>query len=349
MVAAMESGLTLAQLGWRHYFQQQLSLADYQHCLPARVMGQERSLLRLETESGNTAIPILPSMPTIAVGDWLLLDNEGNFVRPLERFSLFTRKAAGSRANRQLIAANIDTLFIVSSMNLDFNLNRLERYLAMAHEAEVEPVVVLTRLDLCRDAEIFVTEVRGLGEQLQIVPINSCDAASVRQLEPWCQAGQTIAFLGSSGVGKSTLVNTLMGNHQQLTQAIREDDDKGRHTTTSRCLFQMPSGAMLLDTPGMRELQLVDVERGIEETFTEIAELAASCKFSDCQHQQEPGCAVREAITRDELDERRLTSYLKLKREQAFNTATLAEKRASDRAFGKHVRSVIRSKNQSDF
>ncbi len=337
---------TLPQLGWNHLLQQQLSLEEYESCTPARVVGQERSLLHLAIESGNLNLPILPSMPAITVGDWLLLDREQHFLRLLERSSLFSRKAAGTRVQRQLIAANIDTLFVVSSLNQDFNLNRIERYLALANESDVEPVIVLTKLDTCEAPEEYIDRAHELGDMLEVVAVNSLDHASVEQLLPWCQSGKTVAFLGSSGVGKSTLINTLLGHGVQRTQSIREDDAKGRHTTTGRSLHMLPSGALLLDTPGMRELQLAECEHGIDETFAEITELAQQCKFSDCQHQGEPGCAVRAAINAGEIDERRLESYLKLMREQAFNSATLAERRAQDREFGRYVRSVMKSKNK---
>ncbi len=342
----MATQYSLSQLGWHHFFQQQLSLEEYETCTPARVVGQERSLLHLLTVNGKQELPLTPAMPEVTVGDWLLLDGEHRFHRRLERCSLFSRKAAGTRVNRQLIAANIDTVFVVSSMNQDFNLNRFERYLTLANEADVEAVIVLTRLDGCDHPEDYRLLSQSLGESLQVVAVNSLDRQSVNQLLPWCRMGKTIAFLGSSGVGKSTLINTLFGYDMQRTQSIREDDDKGRHTTTGRSLHLLPSGALLLDTPGMRELQIAECEHGIEETFSEITVLAQQCKFSDCHHQGEPGCAVRMAIEAGKLDERRLESYHKLIREQAFNTASLAARRAQDREFGRYVRSVLKSKKK---
>ena len=283
----------------------------------------------------------------MTVGDWLLLDSAGRYQKLLERFSEFRRKSAGSKVDSQLIAANIDTVFVVCSLNQDFNLSRIERYLALAHEAGVEPVVVLTKADCCNDPQSYIDQVQKLDTMLAVEAVNGLDADSVEVLQPWCRSGQTVAVLGSSGVGKSTLVNTLSGDSQQLTGGIREDDSKGRHTTTSRSLRILPSGAVLLDTPGMRELQLTACEQGVEATFADINELAAQCRFSDCNHQGEPGCVVIAAINDGNLEERRLKSYQKLMREQAHNAASLAEKRASSREFGRYIHSVQKaSRNQ---
>lgn len=342
----MTNHFSLSQLGWKHFFQQQLTLEEWESCTVARAFGLERSLINLLMEEGKQSLPITPHMPAIAVGDWLLLDKEGRYHRLLERASLFSRKAAGTKVATQLIAANIDTVFVVSSMNLDFNLNRIERYLALAHEAGVTPVIVLSKLDCCDHPEDYLSQVQALDGQLDVVMVNGLDAESVAQLKSWCATGETVALLGSSGVGKSTIVNTLLGVDVQRTHSIREDDEKGRHTTTARSMHFLPAGGILLDTPGMRELQLAACEHGVEETFAEITELAKACKFSDCEHNSEPGCAVRKAIESGQLDERRLASYQKLMREQAFNAATIAEKRAKDREFGRHVRSVMDSKRK---
>jgi ribosome biogenesis GTPase / thiamine phosphate phosphatase len=334
------SNFKLGALGWGPHFLQQLSLDEYEHCRPGRVMQQHKSQLQVATEDGLLDLPLLPTMPPTVVGDWLLLDQDGTYLRLLERFSLFSRKAAGAKVQKQLIAANVDTAFVVSSINQDFNLSRIERYLTLVHEAGVEPVVVLTKADLSDEIEEHIATVRSLDPMLMVEAVNALDHESVAKLIDWCGAGKTVLFLGSSGVGKSTLVNTLIGNAIQSTSSIREDDSKGRHTTTGRSLHALPWGGLLLDTPGMRELQLADVEDGIERTFADISALAQSCRFTDCSHVSEPGCAILAALECGELDQRRLDNYRKLVREQAINSATLAEKRSQDKALGKFYRSV---------
>ncbi len=340
----MENTYTLYQLGWQPFFQQQLSLEEWETAIIGRLIVQDRSVIKLLTNEGTLLLPVTHLMPVMTAGDWVLLDSEHRFARLLERISLFSRKAAGTKVATQLIASNIDTVFVVSSMNLDFNLNRIERYLTMANEAGVEVVIVLTKEDVCEEPESYIAQAQSLGSMLNIVSVNALDAQSVAQLDEWCVSGKTVALMGSSGVGKSTLVNTMSGHKAQETRSIRKDDDKGRHTTTSRTLHLLPAGGILLDTPGMREIQIVDCEHGIEETFSEIVELASQCKFSDCTHENEPGCAVTKAIEDGILNPRRLSSFHKLMRERAFNQATLAEKRERDREFGRHVRSVMKAK-----
>lgn len=342
----MTEQYTLTELGWKAYFQQQLTLDECEASLPARVFALDRSIIHLQATSEKIDSPLLPSMKGITVGDWVLLDEQKLYSRTLERTTLFSRKSAGKKVDTQLIAANLDTVFIVSAMNMDFNLNRIERYLVLANEAGVQPVLVLTRLDSCTEPDTYRAQAQGLDSSIEVVLVNSLYAESVSQLNAWCSTGQTVALLGSSGVGKSTIVNTLLGKNVQDTHSIREDDSKGRHTTTGRSIHLLTEGGLLLDTPGMRELQLLSSEHGVDETFSEITKFAAQCKFSDCQHEYEPGCAVIKAIEEGRLEERRLASYKKLIREQAFNAATLAEKRAKDRQFGRHVRSVMHSKKQ---
>jgi len=335
--------LKLAQLGWRPFFQHQIALEhwDYPVC---RVVAQHRNRLELLSEAGAEDLALDPGMPAITVGDWLLLTPEGQFLRLLERQSLFHRKAPGRKAEEQLIAANVDCLFIVTSLNEDFSLNRIERYLSLANEAGAKPVVVLSKSDLCEDLGVFQREVQKLDPLLVVETINCLDASEIQKLLPWCGTGRTVALMGSSGVGKSTLVNTLLGDMVQVTGSIREKDGTGRHVTTGRSLHQIKEGGLLLDTPGLRELQLTDCDKGVNSTFAEITALAAQCRFTDCRHGNEPGCAVQASILRGELDARRLFSYQKLMREQAFNSVTLAEKRARDKRFGKMIKSVLSEK-----
>lgn len=331
---------SLSQLGWLPFFQQQLTLEEWDSSIPARVVAQHRSHIELISERDKHKLVLTMGMPSFSTGDWVLLDSQGDFQRLLERQSLFSRKASGTKVASQLLAANIDTAFVTCSLNDNFNLNRIERYLALAKKAGTEVVVVLTKSDLCEDPDNWVRQVQALDPLLMVKAVNGLDSKTVKALEPWCLTGKTIALLGSSGVGKSTLVNALLGQSAQQTSGIREADSKGRHTTTARSMYFMPTGGILLDTPGMRELQIADCEQGLKETFSDIGELESQCRYSDCQHQDEPGCAVQSAIQAGELDERRLKNYSKLMREQRLNSASLAEKRSRERSLSRHIRSV---------
>ena len=337
----MTTVYSLSQMGWSPFFQQQLSLDECTQYIPARVITQHRSHIELYTEQGKQDLAMTPKMPALTVGDWILLEGDGRFFRALERLSCFSRKASGSKVSTQLIAANVDTVFVTTALNQDFSLNRIERYLALTKEAGAEAVVVLTKADLCDAPGHYQNQVQALDPLLMVEVVNGLDNSSVARLQPWCSMGQTVAVLGSSGVGKSTLVNTLLGQATQQTASARGADDKGRHTTTARTLHMIPNGGVLLDTPGMRELQLADCEAGVEEAFADISALISRCRYSDCQHQSEPGCAVQAALVSSQIDQRRLTNYLKLMREQAHNSASLAEKRAKDRALSRYYRSVL--------
>lgn len=336
----------LKRLGWKPFFQQQLTLDDYDDTIFARVIAHHRSGYLLATETGQVHLNAHHSLPNMTVGDWVILNDDQQFVRLLDRLSLFSRKAAGSKVAEQLIAANVDTVFIVCSLNDDFNLSRIERYLALAHEAEVEPVIVLSKADLCDNIDELKSQVQKLDPLLVIETVNGLETESASTLMSWCEEGQTVAFIGSSGVGKSTLVNALLGQQEQATGHIREDDSKGRHTTTSRSIHLLPDGGILIDTPGMRELQLADCEVGVSEAFSDIEGLAQRCRFGDCQHKTEPGCAVQAAIENGKLEIRRFNNYQKLLREQAFNGATLAEQRAQSRQFGKLTRNAMSDKRR---
>ncbi|EGU46244.1 ribosome-associated GTPase [Vibrio ichthyoenteri ATCC 700023] len=332
--------VTLAQLGWSHLFQTQLTLDDLESNTIARISEHHRSGYTLLSEKGELTLAAHKSLPDMAVGDWLILDSEEQFVRLLERQSLFSRKAAGSKVAEQLITANVSTLFIVCSLNDDFNLSRIERYLAIAHEADVEPVIILTKADLCADADEKRAQVQSLDSMLMIEIVNALAYEQCQALLAWCKSGKTVAFMGSSGVGKSTLVNSLLGDTAQSTGGIRENDSKGRHTTTSRSLHLLPSGGVLIDTPGMRELQIHDCADGVEQTFADIQALVEQCRFADCQHVNEPGCAINKALDAEHIDLRRVNNYFKLMREQERNGSSLAERRSKDKQFSKFCRTV---------
>ena len=333
---------SLRDLGWSPVFHAGLD-PDELAAAPVRVAAVHRNGFDVIGPGGARRIAAGAALTSadVAVGDWLLPDDVGRPLRRLERKSLIARRAAGTGAETQLIAANLDTLFIVSSCNADFNVARLERYLALARQAGVLPVVVLTRADACPDPADFVDRARALGASLPIEAVNTLDPGAVARLEPWCGPGETVALAGSSGVGKSTLVNALT-RAALATQGIREDDARGRHTTTTRSLHRTRAGGWLIDTPGMRALRLSDVAEGIAAVFDDVAALAGDCRFGDCTHDGEPGCAVQAAVAAGALDAGRLARWQKLAREDARNSATLAEARARDRAHGRFFRSVKR-------
>lgn len=330
----------LKALGWHAFFQRQLDPTEAEALTPARVMAVHRANLTLLTPQGEATIPPFgQDEDAAATGDWLLLNPDGTLNRRLDRLGVFKRRAAGEEARVQLIASNVDTLFIVTSCNADFNVARLERYLALAMEAGATPVIVLTKVDLTEDQDKYRRQAEALMPGLIVELVNAKDPQDVSRLADWCGRGQTVAFMGSSGVGKSTLVNALLGAEVASTRGIREDDAKGRHTTTSRALHRLPSGGWLLDTPGMREISLTDVAEGIDEVFSDLADLAGQCRFRDCAHETEPGCAVRAALEAGQITTDRLYRWQKLVKEDARNTVTTAERRKKDRALNKLYKS----------
>jgi ribosome biogenesis GTPase len=248
---------------------------------------------------------------------------------------------AGDDALRYKLPPNFEAICVGDwVVNDDFNLNRIERYLALVKETHAEPVVILTKADLCDDVEDIRQQVQQLDSLLSVHCVNGLAHNNLSALKSYCQRGKTVAFLGSSGVGKSTLVNNLLNHNEMETNAIREQDSKGRHTTTYRTIKWLPEGGLLMDTPGMRELQLSDVKEGIKLTFADIESLATECRFKNCQHQNEPECAVISAVESGALSARRLDNFQKLLREDAHNSATLAQKRAKDRTFTKMVTAI---------
>ena len=303
---------------------------QYEGLFTARITGQHRSLYRAVSErgflnasvSGRFIYNTQKAEDFPAVGDWVMTDRDndeaGNAVisHILRRKSLFTRKAAGTSGTVQAVAANIDTVFICMSLNADFNLSRAERYLALAWESGAKPVIVLTKSDLCSDTEIKTALIESVSAGAETAVCSAAEPGGWLSLSEYIQEGKTIAFIGSSGAGKSTLINRLIGEEIIKTGEIRAKDEKGRHTTTSRELLLLPGGGAVIDTPGMRELQLDTAD--ISAVFDDIDMLAAECRYSDCTHESEPGCMVRNAVEAGSLSERRLASFRKLQRETAY-------------------------------
>jgi ribosome biogenesis GTPase len=323
---------TLADLGWTTFFSDQVSAEEAERCHPVRVMSVHRGKISVSGEAGQRFMTpyiqgALPTDDHPTVGDWLLVDDATLLpVRVLPRMNLFKRRSPGDPRRDQMIAANVDTVFVVASCNQDFSVARLERYLVLAREVGVTPVVILTKADLTDTPEVFVTAARALEPGLRVETVNGRDPGDVVRLAAYCGSGRTVAFLGSSGVGKSTLVNSLRGSDSIATQAIRAHDGTGRHTTTVREMHRLPQGGWLLDTPGMRELQLSDAAAGIAEVFDDFALAAQDCRFSDCSHGVEPGCAVRAGIDSGALTAERFDRWRRLAAEEKTNADRLTKR-----------------------
>jgi len=265
----------------------------------------------------------------------------------LPRRTAFVRRVAGRRPDGQVIAANIDTVFVMTGLDHDFNLRRVERYLAAVWESGATPVVLLNKTDLCDDVEAKMNAVRSVSIGVDVHTISALKDDVVGGLAAYFRAGETLGFVGSSGVGKSTLLNRLLGREAQATAVVREHDSRGRHTTTHRELFVLPTGALVIDTPGMREFTLADAGEGLGAAFADIEELAAQCRFTDCAHREEPGCAVRDAVSRGEIAGERLAAYEKLLKELRYEAsredpAAAAERKRQGRIGAKAIRQMKR-------
>ena len=342
----------LHDLGWSDFFSAQLAdLELNSEIAAARVAEENREMYRLlSTEgefmaevSGKFRHQVTGRSDFPAVGDWVLAgtrkeESRATIHRVLNRKSKFSRKIAGKKTEEQIVAANVDVVFIVSSLNSEFHLRRLERYVALAWESGAQPVIVLNKSDLAENPEELRREAEAAAIGVPVILASALRGDGIEEIREMMRSApdqdlageipaervrvaKTAALLGSSGVGKSSLINAILGTQLLDTGAVRESDDRGRHTTTTRHLIVAPGGGVLIDTPGMRELQLWDASEGIDQAFGEIAELAANCKFRDCKHVNEPGCAVRAAVESGSLDVERLESFHKLGREEKFVAA----------------------------
>ena len=323
--------MQLTHLGWSDVFARSFEpYATQGYCI-GRVAVAHRNQYHLYTEQGECPATITgkfrhqarTDQDFPAVGDWVVIHPQPKTTHALidailPRKSQFSRQAAGISTKAQVLAANIDTLFLVSGLDHDYNLRRIERYLVIAWESGASPVIVLNKADLCEDLDSKYMTVEDIAIGVPIISLSALHHNNLEALSPYLHLGATVALLGSSGVGKSTLTNQLMGYDLQATQTVRADDSRGRHTTTHREMLCLPSGALLIDTPGMRELKLWTADEGFEETFADIATLAQHCHFRNCTHQSEPGCVIRDALETGLLSVSRLNNYQKLLREQAY-------------------------------
>lgn len=327
--------MTLESLGWQADFADHFAPYQAEGYAVGRISLEQKNLYAVLTAAHGEIPAVLTGrmyydavdrndLP--AVGDWVIIrihdphDPQATIHGVLRRRSKLSRRDPNGKSE-QLLAANIDTAFVLAGLDGDFNPRRIERYLAVIRESGVEPVVLLTKADLCEEPESRLREAEASSPGVPVHAVSALDGAGLDTLNGYLQAGRTLAFLGSSGVGKSTLLNYLLGSEVQRIQEVREDDSRGRHTTTHRELFLLPGGGMVIDTPGMRELQLWHADDGLAEAFRDIEALAAHCRFADCQHQHEPGCRIREARSDGTIDPRRYEHYLKLQRELQYQAA----------------------------
>jgi ribosome biogenesis GTPase len=301
---------------------------EYENYLPARITAVHKERFIAICPLGEVNAAVKASVyrhgqePFPTVGDFVLLDYHADgpslIQKTLPRSSFFSRRDPNPERGEQAIAANFDYVFILSSLNRDYNLKRIERYLSLAWGSGANPVIILTKSDLSSDYASRVAEVEAVAFGCPVHAISVFEPESLKPLQAYAQKGKTLVFLGSSGVGKSTLVNALAGKEVMETGEIREDDARGRHTTTHRELFLLPNGAMVIDSPGMRQVGLWEDSSGLGQTFSDIEKLITQCRFSDCSHQNEPGCAVREALEKGELEQERWDNYQKLAQEVSF-------------------------------
>lgn len=357
--------LTLDDLGWTARFAEGFEALAAPGLEPARVSLEHTHIYRVLTPGGERLARVAGRLRHAAtaradfpaVGDWVALETpasggDARIRAVLPRVSQFSRRAAGNPTEEQIVAANIDVVFLVSGLDGDFNLRRIERYLVTAWESGATPVILLNKADLVEDAEAFADEVASLAQGVPVHAISARRLASIDRVRGYLGRGRTAALLGSSGVGKSSIANALLGEARLRTHDVRESDSRGRHTTTGRQLVLIPGGGILIDTPGMRELQLWETGEAAAGAFADIDALAEECRFRDCRHATEPGCAVLAAVAAGMLPDARLESFRKLQGEQAHQTRQQDERgRIETRRIGKigakALRQVLKDKDRS--
>jgi ribosome biogenesis GTPase len=347
----------LKKLGFDSWFESRLDCSKPATLEPCRVIAVDRESYLVKNNHDAVKAEITGKIMFSAdspldfptVGDWVCaeyMDNNSFAIihEIFPRKTVLKRKTSGKKTEFQLIAANLDTAFIIQSLDSNFNIRRMERYLAMINEGDINPVVILSKSDLLSLEEIDakVDEIHCIMPDLQVLSISNKTYAGIDSLMGQLTYGKTYCLLGSSGVGKTTLLNILLGGSFFDTQSVRDKDGKGRHTTTRRQLITLENNAMIIDTPGMRELGNIGIESGIEDTFNEIIELSAFCKYSDCTHTQENGCAVKNAVKQEAISKKRYENYLKMTRESAFYESSYLEKKRKDKKFGKMIKSVMK-------